>query len=208
MKQFISKRVTLAALVIFALAIAVGCSKKQADCPDREYYEWLKNNKPTMSEWLKDNLQLKSAAEEDPCEDQRTALEQGVADSIQYASDVRAGFLAMPDPSTNFGYYYWRDFDNWFLPRENLVDSTIIHRIIAEIWWERYGDPLPVPSDDSLLRNLYNDGGMYLNQCDTMPTLREDLKKCEDENPVGIDELEWEDWNDGCGGGQWRTVRP
>jgi len=187
-----------ATLAVFALATGVtSCKKEQKyECPDAAFNNWLRNNPPPT----------KSAAEEDPCEDQRIALDKGITDSTAYANDVKAGFLAMPSSSTEIGWYYWNSFNLWPLPRKNLVDSTIVHRTLTEAWWEEFGDPLPTP-EDPLFRQLYIDGGYYLVQCDTMPILREDLKKCEDENPVGIDELELDDLNDPCGSVQWKSKK-
>jgi len=105
----------------------------------------------------------------------------------------------MPGPSTELGVYYWRIYGNWPSPINNLGDSVIVHREVTENWWELYGDPLPIP-EDSIFRKLYNDGGMYLTQCDTMPILREALTECE--KNVGITEWEWVD--DPCGG-YWTT---
>jgi len=184
-------------LMATGLMVALSCSKKQTECPDAEYYSNLKKSPPITI--------LKSTAEEDPCEDERTALEQGVTDSIQYASDVRVGFLAMPDGETDpYPWkFYWQDLKSLLPSDPKLGDSIIAHREVADDWWNFHGDPLPNLFVDSLFKVVYNIGGQYLDQCDTMPFLREELKKCQDENPVGIEELEWDDWNDPCGGGQW-----
>jgi len=205
MKRFFIEKVTVVMLLVFALATGAASCKKQSDCPDAAYYANLKNNKPTIEEWLKDNPQfaLKSAAEND-CDDQRIAVEEGAADSTKYGDNTRAGFLAMPDSiTTDPGWYYWRDFNSSSLPKDNLVDSIILHREITEEWWFLLGEPLPWEDGriDSIFRALYNDGGIYLTQCDTMPILRKALYDCE--TYVGIDELEWEDWNNECGEGRW-----
>ena len=193
----------LLSLIATGLVVLPSCKKEEKNCPDAAYYANLKKNKPTKAEWLKDNpqVQLKSAAEND-CDTEKTAVEQGVSDSTAYATDVRAGFLAMPpqdDPL--YGYYYWAAFRFQLPDDPDLIDSTLAHIKVANIWWEEFGDPFPLPEADSLLRALYNIGGTYLTQCDTMPILRKALYDCE--TYVGIDELEWEDLNNECGEGRW-----
>jgi len=188
-----------ATLAVFALATGVtSCKKEQKDeCPDAEFNNWLRNNPPPT----------KSAAEEDPCEDQRIALDKGVTDSTAYASDVRAWFLTLEDLPQKIKDGYKSAFAAWSLPKNTLGDSIIVHGELADLWWWYYGDPFPIPEVDYFLRQVCISGGIYLNQCDTMPFLREDLKKCEDENPVGIDELELDDLNDECGTVQWKNKK-
>jgi len=189
----------IATIIVFAAS----CSKKQNECPDgdADYYAALKKSPPVTNT----NTNTKSAATEDWCEEERTALETGVADSTAYANDVRAGFRAMPAAdATYLGNRYWQDFNLWPLPIEDLVDSTIVHRAITEGWWKLFGDPLPVP-EDSLFRQLYINGGYYLEQCDTMPILRYNYTDCL--NNVGIDEWYWNDWGGPCGDGEWVLIK-
>jgi len=179
----------LFALLITAMLFTLGACNKQAKCPDGYDYS-IQNSPPTMTQ---------SAAAEDWCEAERTAVAAGVQDSIQSAQNVRdAIWPALNDPMA-INSYYWSKFKYFPRPRDDFLDSVNSHiSTTAQIFEDMPGHPNEL--NLRILQEL-----CYVYRDDVVPGMvikRDALTDCE--KNVGIDEFEWV--NDPCGG-YWTSTR-
>jgi len=180
-------KVKVAFLSLIAMSLTIASCKKETNCPDGYNYD-IQKNPP-----------LKSAMAEDWCEDERTAVEQGVTDSIQSAQHVRdAIYPALNDPK-KINNTYWEIFDGFPSPKDDFVDSVNSHILAIDAFLE----PRPDHPNGLNLRALQ--GFCYVYRDDVVPGMvikRDALTECE--KNVGIDEWKWV--NDPCGG-YWTSTK-
>jgi hypothetical protein len=196
-------KIFVLSLIATGLTFTYSC-KKENKCPDAAYYANLKNNKPTLEEWLKDNPQfaLKSAAEND-CDNEQKAVEQGAADSSAYTVVVREKMhLGLTSPR-DIQEMFWEDFNYEYVSKKTFPDTLERSMYVIELWREIGGGTLSQFRNPETMEAFYESCSTYFGKCDNMIILRKALYDCE--TYVGIDELEldWDDWNDECGGGEW-----
>ena len=169
-----------AAGVVFIIVLFASC-KKQTDCtPGAKSY--------ANPEGIQKSP--KSPKSDDPCAFERNAADQAKIDSADYrlaAEDALS--IALTEPG-NISQQFWLIFNSQnlsHLPSGNFVDSLIkINYTIRAYVDELY----PSTNNKENLEISYAINDTCVLVCYDLRGKLKDLKDCEDENGVGIDENE------------------
>ena len=163
--------------IVVSFLFATGC-KKGTNCPDGYDHSIMKSPP-------------KYAMADDPCEEERNAVEVGMQDSIQSAQNVRDAIWPALNEPQNISDYYWLTFKHFPRPKDDFLDSVNSHisttTNILE-WFPEY--------NALTLKALQDSCYVYLNKVEDMKIKRDALEDCE--SNVGITEYEWV--KDDCGG--------
>ena len=167
--------------IVVSFLFATGC-KKGTNCPDGYDHSIMKS--PS-----------KYAMADDPCEEERNAVDQARSDSTEYANGFRPVMYTVMYDLGGVSDVFCSEFNT---PPYcvTLPDSADRCKTIVIRWRNVYGDPLPMHNETFC--ELFDNADVYLNGCIDLEDKDAALKKCEDENPVGITEYEWV--KDECGG--------
>ena len=168
--------------IVVSFLFATGC-KKGTNCPDGYDHSIMKSPP-------------KYAMADDPCEEERNAVNIAVQDSAYWTNVVREKhYTALTEPK-DIQDIFWADFNFEYVSGKTFIDTLTRSMYVIDLWKEMFDGTLPPTRNPETMEAFYESCVTQLDKNATVAEKRDALTECE--SNVGITEYEWV--KDDCGG--------